>query len=264
MLTRERLLELLDFSEAEGLFRWKKPTSMRVRVGDVAGKFGTVRILGKTYTVAHLLYLVRNGELPRQGVMAGFGFVDLDGEQWQPISDFHGYEVSNLGRVRSLPRAVLQKNGTVRVHEGKLLEAAPNVNTGYPQVTLYKTGSRCRWRNVHALVAAAFLPERKDGEEVRHRDGNRLNCEASNLEWGTHRDNMIDQYRHGTRIASEWHPNSVLTVEMVQWIRESTQKAPTLARALGVHPKTIYRARGQDQRPTYQALTRQELSGLVA
>lgn len=259
MLTRERLLEYFDFSEAEGVLRWKRPTSVRVKVGDVAGKSGVVRLLGKAYTVAHLRCLLQNGVMPRAGIMESAVPASLDGEEWRAVNGFPGYEVSNAGRVRSLPRAVQQKSGSVRVFPGKLLTAGPNVRTGYPQVTLYEMGQGCRWKNVHELVAAAFLPDRPDGAEVRHRDGSRDNSAASNLEWGEHIDNMRDQYRHGTRIASEWHPLSVLTVELVQWIRESTQSGAAIARSLGISISTVCRAR---KGKTYAALTRSDLAGL--
>ncbi len=185
-------------------------------------------------------------------------------EEWRPVVGFEGfYEVSDLGRVRSLDRQAATWFG-VRLAKGKVLKQKIQGKTGYPCVRLQVAATGLNSHPcVHQLVADAFLQPKPQGAEVRHIDGGRSNPAVSNLEWGTHKQNMRDQYKHGTRIASEWHPLSVLTAELVQWVRESTQKSPEIARALGCDPKTIYRARGKDSRPTYRALSRKDLPSLL-
>lgn len=55
-------------------------------------------------------------------------------------------------------------------------------------------------RTIHQLVTEAFVGPRPTGSEVRHLDGNPANNRASNLAWGTRRENMADARRHGTLV----------------------------------------------------------------
>jgi hypothetical protein len=111
-------------------------------------------------------------------------------EIWLPVVGYEGlYEVSSLGRVWSNYRG------------GRYLKPGRHVG-GYPQVNLAKDGVHRMWL-VHQLVALAFHGSRPDGEEVRHRDGIAAHVPASNLEWGTHAENIEDRRRHGTLTLKE-------------------------------------------------------------
>lgn len=68
---------------------------------------------------------------------------------------------------------------------------------GHQSVDIYIKGRR-HHKYVAVLVAEAFIPNPHNYPEVRHMDGNPLNNHVSNLEWGTHADNMADAKRHGT------------------------------------------------------------------
>jgi NUMOD4 motif/HNH endonuclease len=113
-------------------------------------------------------------------------------ERWLPIPDWEGlYEVSNLGRVRSLPRMT---NGGVR--GGNIL--SPSIGTtGYRHLTLTASGRPRDERRVHEIVALAFLGIRPRGQEIRHIDGDKLNNAATNLAYGTHCDNEQDKISQG-------------------------------------------------------------------
>lgn len=105
-------------------------------------------------------------------------------EVWRDVINYEGYYmVSNLGRVKSLPR-----NGTISSE--RILK--PNVlrPSGYCQVSLQKHGKRT-YKKVHRLVAEAFLPNKNNYPQVNHIDGNKLNNNANNLEWCTVRYNII-------------------------------------------------------------------------
>ncbi len=110
-------------------------------------------------------------------------------DEWRPT--LHAaYEVSNLGRVRSYfrPGGDVRRQATCRVGvEPRILKPGVASN-GYLTVCLGKGNTFC----VHALVAQAFLGPCPEGQEVRHKDDNRLNPCACNLEYGTRQDNVND------------------------------------------------------------------------
>lgn len=112
-------------------------------------------------------------------------------EIWKPIRGYEGwYEVSNLGRVKSVERDVIYYvNGKqfVRHYKEKIKE--PNTNRGgYLYVILYKNGVG-ETKRVHRLVAEAFIPNEENKPEIDHintiRDDNRV----ENLRWATHQEN---------------------------------------------------------------------------
>lgn len=118
-------------------------------------------------------------------------FDDL--EVWLPVVGWESfYEVSSLGRVRSLPRP----KGHAGRPGGAILKPGVQTN-GYLIVTLARPGKRLT-RTVHRLVLETFVGPRPKGEETRHLDGNKLNNRLSNLTYGDHKSNMEDVARHGT------------------------------------------------------------------
>lgn len=109
-------------------------------------------------------------------------------ETWRPVPAWEGlYEVSDAGRVASLPRP--RRNARV------ILRPAAD-RDGYQQVLL-ASGNRKETRKVHHLVCAAFNGERPDGAQTRHLDGNSSNNTPANLAWGTNAENQADIVRHG-------------------------------------------------------------------
>lgn len=99
-------------------------------------------------------------------------------EIWKDIDGYNGYQVSNLGRIRSC-------------HQGKdwRLQKPTTIKNGYKRVKL--AGRRLL---VHRLVAMAFVDGYRDGLVVNHKNENPADNRASNLEWVTQTQNM----RHGT------------------------------------------------------------------
>ena len=79
-------------------------------------------------------------------------------EIWKDVENYEGlYQVSNLGRVRSLDRDIYYQNGTFHSHiKGKILVPCLN-KYGYANVNLCKNGKR-KNITVHRLVALAFIP----------------------------------------------------------------------------------------------------------
>lgn len=115
-------------------------------------------------------------------------------EIWKDIDEFHGYQVSNYGNVRSY---INNRHGLCG--EWHMLKPQPNHN-GYLTVCLGR-GNR---RLVSRLVAIAFIPNPDNLPLVRHLDDNPLNNHVNNLAWGTQTDNMQDCVKHGRLVGNIW------------------------------------------------------------
>jgi hypothetical protein len=144
---------------------------------------------------------------------------DLEqGETWRAIPGFEGYEVSNLGRVRSFRRHGGRGRGLIE--KPRLKKTHPGAH-GYLCVTLQKPdGNRCSKYSVHALVAAAFMGPRPDGMQVAHADGDRLNARLDNLRYATPLENAEDKRRHGTDTPGERNGMHKLTDDAVRQVRQ--------------------------------------------
>lgn len=95
-------------------------------------------------------------------------------EIWAYIEGFRTHQISNLGRVRSCI-----KNTSTYI--GKILKYYLDKD-GYQRLSLFKDGKKYP-RYVHILVAKEFVPNPKNLPQVNHKDGNKNNPAASNLEW---------------------------------------------------------------------------------
>lgn len=131
-------------------------------------------------------------------------------EIWKPIMGYEGFfEVSNLGRVRSLDREIVRYNGT-HIKRGKL-KAICNLSKGYKGVLLCKDGIQ-KTHKVHRLVAEAFLPNPDNLPQVNHKDEDKTNnmvwvnedgsidYDKSNLEWCDNKYNI--NYSQSKKIIS--------------------------------------------------------------
>ena len=118
-------------------------------------------------------------------------------EIWKAIEGYEDkYQVSNLGRVRSLDQQVpyTTRWGTIayRPTKGKVL-TAQKIHGGYLGV-LFKVQGKTEMKLVHRLVANAFVPNPQNLETVNHIDEDKTNNRADNLEWMSRADNV----RYGT------------------------------------------------------------------
>lgn len=120
-------------------------------------------------------------------------------EIWKDIFGYEGfYQVSNLGRIRSLTRAVTNKSSKKRgsyitIIKGKI----PTQNRskdGYLRVDLCKDRKH-KCFSVHRLVALHFIPNPGMLDQVNHIDGNKTNNQADNLEWCT----QVENARHAVK-----------------------------------------------------------------
>lgn len=133
-------------------------------------------------------------------------------EIWKPIKGYEGYyEVSNLGRVRSLTHT--DRMG--RLYEGAIRKLQ-NASNGYKQVLL-SNGEKRELKQVHRLVAETFLDNPDGLPEVNHIDEIKTNNVVSNLEWCTRKYNNA----YGSKpMKGERHPMRKLSTEQVEEIRK--------------------------------------------
>lgn len=119
-------------------------------------------------------------------------------ERWLPVPGHEGaYEVSDMGRVRSVGRRVrlFTRWGTeaTRGVPPRLLRPGRMTKSGHVSVAIGKHNSQC----VHTLVLLAFVGPRPAGMEARHLNGNASDNRLENLRYGTRAENVQDMVRHG-------------------------------------------------------------------
>ena len=125
-------------------------------------------------------------------------------EIWKDVVGFEGlYQVSDLGRVRSLPR-----NTT----KGKIL--ALGVGARGRLLCRFSKEGKFKSMDVATMVARAFIGER-NGLFVLHWDDDLANNKATNLRYGTQAENMKDMVRNGHSLKGERHNKAKLTEERV-------------------------------------------------
>lgn len=122
-------------------------------------------------------------------------------EEWKQISGYEGlYEVSNLGRVRSMAHEEVKKDGSTFHRSARMVHQKMNKD-GYSVVRLTKE-CNVKYYVVHILVARAFVDGWFDGAEVNHKDFDRVNNRSDNLEWTTHKENVAYTIRAGRHVCN--------------------------------------------------------------
>lgn len=124
-------------------------------------------------------------------------------EKWKDIKDYEGmYQVSNLGRIRSLDRTGTQKHysGSISkyIFKGRILKLQKQKN-GYYIINLHKAGESNR-KLVHRLVAETFIENPNNYNYINHKDNNIENNNVTNLEWCTQKYNIKYAYENGNKI----------------------------------------------------------------
>ena len=114
-------------------------------------------------------------------------------EIWKPVDGYEGYyEISNLGNLRSVDKYIRwgRGKGYIKHLPSKILLPSIN-NSGYKIYTLSKPGSKLVCRTIHRMVATAFIPNPHNLSDVNHIDEDKNNNIVDNLEWVSHRENVI-------------------------------------------------------------------------
>lgn len=145
------------------------------------------------------------------------------------IDGLTGYLVTEDGRVFS-------------EHTNKFRALGSKSNSGYLQLVLKVYGKR-KFVYIHRLVATAFVPNPENKTEVNHKNGNKEDNRAENLEWVTSSENK----RHAIGVLKRAAPYRKLTEEDVACIRFFSTAGKRywhngiLAKIFGVHKNTISR-----------------------
>lgn len=136
----------------------------------------------------------------------------LAGEIWRDIADWPNYQVSNIGRVKSMARTSMRFNprwgvsNPLPVQEkilrqadfyGKNRDGTRRDRPAAKMVAVLVSGKR-KYQYVHILVLNAFVGPCPKDMEGCHNDGDPLNNRLGNLRWDTHAGNVDDSIRHGT------------------------------------------------------------------
>lgn len=162
-------------------------------------------------------------------------------ELWKPIPDYPNYEISDSGRIKSLPTSRLFGR-YMQSRAEKILVTRMEAN-GYIRTTLCKEGI-CKHYSVHRLLAEAFIPNPENKPTVNHINGIKRDNRLCNLEWAT----LIEQMEHADKsglrnVKGEKCYLSKLKDSDVVDIRTSNCSANELAIRHRVHPSTVRKIR---------------------
>lgn len=167
-------------------------------------------------------------------------------EIWKNIIGFEGlYEISNLGKIKSIKRKCPSKNGLRTVPE-KIMKTKLDKD-GYEVINLAKNGGKI-YISIHRLLGIAFIPNPLNLPQINHIDGIKTNNKLENLEWVTEKENIQHAFKTGLSISvkGEKRAFSKLTDEKVKEIREIYSKGGISLKKLGilykVAPETLNRA----------------------
>ena len=160
-------------------------------------------------------------------------------EEWRNVVDYPGYQVSNLGRVKSFKQSkagVIMKQAVKKDHKRNKPE--------YLRVSLRDDLGVAKNKRVHRLVLEAFVgPAPSEKHMGAHIDGNSRNNWQLNLKWATQVENEADKEIHGTKLIgtdvgnAKLHPAAVRRIKRVKsW--NSSLKLKFMA-DLGVSRSTI-------------------------
>ena len=136
-------------------------------------------------------------------------------EIWKQIKGYECYyEISNLGRVKSLAKNIYKKDGSFMKYKPENIKKLIKTKDGYLSVKLCIDGFNKSFL-VHRLVASAFIDNPLNLPEVNHIDTNRSNNNVLNLEWTTHKDNVthskkLNKYKNKNGVNNPNYGNHIL------------------------------------------------------
>lgn len=110
---------------------------------------------------------------------------------------------------------------------------------GYAFVGLYPVNGKPVYKMIHRLVAEAFIANPEAKPEVNHLDGNKLNNNASNLEWSTRSENAQHGHDTGLMVQGEAHHSTKLSAEQVIAVFNASGRYVDIGSQYGVCKQTV-------------------------
>lgn len=145
----------------------------------------------------------------------------LPHEEWRDVVGYGGiYEVSNLGRVRSVERkGKLFFRGIEFERKCNPFYLHPFLSKSGYLLLLFSVNRKRKHKSIHRLVAEAFLENSAGLPDVNHKNGIKTDNRLENLEWVTKSENKLHAHRTGLALSGEKHKDAKLTNEQVREIR---------------------------------------------
>lgn len=147
------------------------------------------------------------------------------------------YEVSDEGRIRSLPRPNWNRTTILK----------PSIDNGYYCYVLQR-GGRKEKRTIGRFMLEAFSGKRKHSRKMHaaHRNGNRHDNWLDNFYWATVSENHLDKRKHGTDYRGEDNHNAKITAAMAKAIIKELKKGRkqgVIAKEFNVTPNIVWALR---------------------
>lgn len=178
-------------------------------------------------------------------------------EIWKPVEGYEGlYEVSDMGRVRSLDRTTpwfqpRYDKWTTRFVPGRMLNPKKHgVLKHYIQFSFSKLNEETKKASIiyilaHRLVASTFIPNTSNKPIVNHKNGNCSDNRVENLEWVTYQENTIDSINRGTltqnRTGKKLTRVDESQIIAIKILHDSKKiSAQMIAKLLNIPESTIY------------------------
>lgn len=161
-------------------------------------------------------------------------------EIWKPIEELNGrYEVSNLGRIRSVDRIIYDAIGRKRKWKGSII-AASYCSNGYTKFCPSYKGKAPN-QMIHRIVGKAFLPNPKGKPTINHKNGKRDDNRVDNLEWATYSENHIDKYQR----SGKGHKLTIENIISIRGLLAANVNPKIIANQFNVKYGTIYRIKNK-------------------
>lgn len=152
-------------------------------------------------------------------------------EEWRDVVGYEGlYQVSNFGRIKSLPK----------YYFGERMLSPTDNGSGYLIVSLTKNEKR-KNHYIHRIVAEAFIPNKENKPTVNHKDRDKQNNIISNLEWAT----FSEQIHHVVATGKKPHAKNYTTSRVIELspeiisAYEKGRSVTDISRKLSICPQTI-------------------------